>query len=132
MNEYFHVKCDIHNEYVVVLGAVTQQVKNFRQTGYTDARTDAELYLENHLEFNRGAFILRSDFFEIEEGYAAFFAMMDQIGGPRLLPSEDMADTPASADTNGQSFRSDRRLVRLAIFRAFIDNLMRKFKASDM
>ena len=82
---YFRLTCDVRGAYSIVLCAISEQVMNFNKTGYTDGRTAAELTFEKNLEFKNGAFIVNPSYYESDD---AFIAMMYQLAGPRLLPSD--------------------------------------------
>ncbi|RHY30527.1 hypothetical protein DYB32_004245 [Aphanomyces invadans] len=115
-----------------VLKAVTEQIKNFHVTKYQDGRHPAEVYLEKHLKFAKGAFSLSDEFLDAPE---SFLACLRYLGGPRLFPAaplcadnnEDIPTPTAANEQFVQSFRSDRRLLRLVIVRCFADMLRRKY-----
>ena len=140
---------DFKTAYRVVLCSVVEQVQNFEATGYrADGATDGEIVLEGVLLKKKGAWTVDRDYYETKEGCEFFFAMMRQLGGDHLMPkrpqelreeseqAKAMAENQGSdddADTNEQSqttqtFRGDRRLVRLLIFRYFADQAWRKFQ----
>ncbi|KAF0699031.1 Aste57867_10376 [Aphanomyces stellatus] len=123
---------DIHGPYGIVLGAVTDQIKNFHQTGYQDGRSTAELAFERSLVFEKGAFTVKLDFVHDAD---RFLACVAELAGPRLFPTAPITDDnqaenahSAAVDRVVQSFRSDRRLVRLVLLRTFADGCIRKFK----
>ncbi|ETV78204.1 hypothetical protein, variant 1 [Aphanomyces astaci] len=136
--------CNVHGPYGIVLNAVTDQIKQFHATNYLDGRHPAEIYLEKHLHYEKGAFTVSSTFMASAE---PFLSCLSYLGGPRLFPTppnppdeEDGGNTttpstlepPVKGSTSTvdhvvQSFRSDRRLLRLVIVRSFADILRRKY-----
>ncbi|CAM9476639.1 unnamed protein product, partial [Pylaiella littoralis] len=150
----FQGKYDLRGAYSVVMSAVNEQVRNFDKTGIKgDSRTAAELSFEESLKVDRGAYV--GKMFVSDTHAKQFFDLCKQVGGPRLLPSKPRgrgADLslesngpvasvhrPSSQDVNnvevdatkteGQSFRADRRLVRLVVFRYMFDKAIRKYRA---
>ncbi|KAG3217101.1 hypothetical protein PC129_g12050 [Phytophthora cactorum] len=122
---YFRVQTKVKGSYEILLCAILEQIRHFQETGYTDGRVAAELYFEKNLVYIAN-----------DAGDTNFFEMLKILGGPKLLPvrttrnpnekSEAEAEQ-AKSESNVQSFRSDRRLVRLVMFRIFADMAMRKY-----
>jgi hypothetical protein len=110
---------------------VLEQVKRFRETDLPcDGPTACERAFEKVLEAKRGAFVIQNPvYFET----AAFMDMVLQVGGATLLPKRSKSDdTGGSQASEALSFKSDRRLMRLLIFRYFLDRAIRRFlKASN-
>ncbi|EQC39869.1 hypothetical protein SDRG_02527 [Saprolegnia diclina VS20] len=137
---YVHSHADVHGPYGIVLATVTEQIKHFAGTGYVDGRTAAEVALERHLQFEKGAFTLTPSYLELPaDAPNGFCALLQHfLSGPRLLPSsieETHGDNNNSVATSRapdavQSFRSDRRVVRLVLARLFADVVIAKFKRS--
>jgi len=150
-NNFFEFK----TAYQVVLCSVLEQVEKFDVTGYkADGATDCEIFYEESLKVYRGAWTVDEDFYTTEEGLDSFFGMFLQLGGDHLVPKrpkeirqvaakakakaegidddeEDDDDGENGNQSNGsesQSFRGDRRLVRLVIFRYFADQAWKKFE----
>ncbi|CAM9498650.1 unnamed protein product [Ectocarpus sp. 12 AP-2014] len=150
----FQGKYDLRGAYFVVINAVNDQLRNFQKTGIKgDGRTAAELSFEEGLKVHRGAYL--GGAFVKDTQADRFYDMCRQVGGPRLLPSKPRdygTATPSkqesstssaedstnervdfaeigSAETEGQSFRADRRLIRLVVFRYMFDKAIRKFQA---
>lgn len=141
---------DFKTAYRVVLCSVVEQVQHFDATGYrADGATDGEIVLEGVLMKKKGAWTVDPDYYDTEEGCQFFFDMMRQLGGDHLMPkrpqelreeseqAKAMAENQAGSDEEGdvneqtqttQTFRGDRRLVRLLIFRYFADQAWRKFE----
>ncbi|OQS07202.1 hypothetical protein THRCLA_00799 [Thraustotheca clavata] len=86
---YVHTNGDVHGAYRIVLAAAMEQIKNFHQTGYSDARTGPEVYFEKHLQFEKGAFTLSKTYLDEKDDNVGFTALIQQLGGPRLLPSRE-------------------------------------------
>ncbi|KAG9415582.1 hypothetical protein AC1031_009027 [Aphanomyces cochlioides] len=131
---YLSTHGDVHGPYGIVLRAVTEQIKQFQQTGYVDARSSAELQFERHLKFVKGAFTIATEWIESTKG--EFLDCVQGLAGPRLFPSATRVVDNQEIDTKQaeqvvQSFRSDRRLVRLVLLRLFTDTLIRKFKRTQ-
>ncbi|OWZ04023.1 hypothetical protein PHMEG_00024154 [Phytophthora megakarya] len=132
---YFRVQTKVKGSYEILLCAILEQIRHFNETGYSDGRVAAELFFEKNLH-QRESFVLDSQYIGMEAGDMNFFEMMKILGGPKLLPvrttrnpnekSEAEAEQ-AKSESNVQSFRSDRRLVRLVMFRIFADMAMRKY-----
>jgi len=76
------------------------------------------------------------------ESVDVFFEFMPRLGGPKLMPrapskikegeneekeGDDEKDEDEVVGARGQSFRADRRLVRLLIARYWTDKIIRKF-----
>ncbi|KAF1776073.1 hypothetical protein GQ600_23944 [Phytophthora cactorum] len=156
---YFRVQTKVKGSYEILLCAILEQIRHFQETGYTDGRVAAELYFEKNLVHQRDSFVLDSQYIANDAGDTNFFEMLKILGGPKLLPvrttrnpnekSEAEAEQ-AKSESNVQSFRSDRRLVRLVrsfylyspslsithsfflslmqvMFRIFADMAMRKY-----
>lgn len=108
-----------------------EQVKWFRETDLPcDGPTACERAFEKVLEAKKGAFLIQdSDYFEAN----AFMEMVLQVGSETLLPKNKSDDAGGSKMNSNLSFRSDRRLMRLVIFRYFLDRAIRQFlRASTM
>jgi hypothetical protein len=137
LNEY--ISSTFKHAYQVVLSCVLQQVINYVDTGYSDdGATLAEVTFEECLFVERGAVVLEPDFFETEEGLEILFDRFRELGGTHLLPKRDderrqKADHADAADESRdvQSFRADRRLLRVTIARYYADVAWRKFKRSQ-
>lgn len=135
--DYFRLTARIKGSYDILLCAVMEQVKNFHETGYKDGRVAAELAFEKRLKYRRGAFTVDTKYLTSEEGSESFVNLLSLLGGPKLLPARSNRDSAdnntaedeqAQSESNVQSFRSDRRLLRLVIMRAFMDVAIRKFQ----
>ena len=137
----------IHSAYAVVLCTVMEQVAFFSLTEYPpDGRSSVELAFERHLQFDkRGGFLLR---LQINENYGTMndevlqvlLQRIQSLGGPKLLdrgPSKenddddnndaDGTDKQQQSSSDGPSFQSDRRIIRLIIARYWADLLMSKY-----
>ncbi|CAK9067610.1 Histone-lysine N-methyltransferase setd3, partial [Durusdinium trenchii] len=170
VNVQFNTTFDFKTAYQVVLCSVLEQVAQFEATGYVaDGATECEIYLEEHLKLERGAWTVSPEYYETDEGCDNFLGMCLQLGGDHLLPKrpnelrkeaarakaaveDDVDDLGAGAadqknvddeeeeegegaDTDApqagkgtQSFQSDRRLVRMIMFRYFADMAWARFK----
>jgi len=137
----FNTKYDFKPAYATTLCAIVEQVQKFDATGYkADGATDCEIYLEEHLVFKRGAWVIKEEYYSTDEGCDMFFGMLMQLGGDHLMPkrpkelreeSEEArkaAEDAAGRSNMGPTFRGDRRLVRLQIFRYFANIAWRKFE----
>ncbi|GAB9467771.1 hypothetical protein Gpo141_00005106 [Globisporangium polare] len=133
---FFRVQARVKGSYEIVLCAIMKQVKHFQETGYRDGRIGAEMFFEKSLQYRRGVFVVDSKYMTSTEGATNFFDMIQVLGGPKLLPVRQTRDPnekteaeaeQAKSEANVQSFRSDRRLVRLMIFRKFADVAIRKY-----
>jgi hypothetical protein len=167
----FSTVFDFKTAYQVVMCSVLEQVTKFGDTGYkADGATDCEIFLEEHLRFTKGAWVVTEELYSSDEGCDMFFGMLMQLGGNHLLPvrprelrkkaadakraaeassstgasnrEEDDDEDNAEDDVGGegdesksgkpeagsQSFRADRRLVRLLIFRYYADMAWNRFK----
>ena len=130
--------------YQVVMCAVVEQLTHFDDTGYADdGASEAEVTFEECLQLERGAFVLLPDYYLTGDGLDMLFARFQELGGPSLLPkrgadrvaaandaraaAEAAGDDPDVAPDGTQSFRSDRRLIRLAIARYFADQCWRRY-----
>ncbi|ETV78206.1 hypothetical protein, variant 3 [Aphanomyces astaci] len=87
--------CNVHGPYGIVLNAVTDQIKQFHATNYLDGRHPAEIYLEKHLHYEKGAFTVSSTFMASAE---PFLSCLSYLGGPRLFPTP-----PNPPDEEGRS-----------------------------
>ncbi|KAF1317741.1 hypothetical protein FI667_g14540, partial [Globisporangium splendens] len=134
--DFFRIHARVKGSYDVVLCAIMKQVKHFAETGYRDGRINAEMYFEQFLQYRRGVFLMDFKYINSPEGAANFIQMLQVLGGPKLLPVRQTRDPrekteaeaeQAKSEANVQSFRSDRRLVRLVIFRKFADIAIRKY-----
>ncbi|GLD91982.1 hypothetical protein PINS_up000515 [Pythium insidiosum] len=134
--DYFHTHVKVKGSYEIVLCAVLEQLRHFKETGYKDGRVNAECYFERFLQNRASCFTMDPSYINSTEANANFFEMLRLLGGPRLLP---IRQTQSAEDNNQaeqeviksvsnvQSFRSDRRLVRLAIVRKFADIAIRRY-----
>ncbi|KDO20849.1 hypothetical protein SPRG_14080 [Saprolegnia parasitica CBS 223.65] len=137
---YVHSHADVHGPYGIVLATVTEQIKHFSVTGYVDGRTVAEVAFERHLQFEKSAFTLAPSYLALPANAPTGFCALLQhfLAGPRLLPAstdETSGDNNDSATTSRapdavQSFRSDRRVVRLVLARLLADVVMAKYERS--
>jgi len=155
----FSTTYDFKTAYQVVMCSVLEQVEKFNQTGYkADGATDCEIYYEENLKLKRGAWTVKEELYSTDEGCDMFFGMLLQLGGPHLMPKRDgdlremskRAKLQAEGleghsddedrdeqgeekegDKGTQSFRPDRRLARLVIFRYFADMAWSKFKRAQ-
>lgn len=137
MTEYFHT--NFKHAYQVVLGAVLQQVTSYVDTGYSnDGATVAEVTFEECVYTDRGAIVIEPDFYLTDEGIDLLFERFRELGGDHLLPKRD-EDRRAAADhadaaeesKDSQSFRADRRLIRVSIARYYADVAWRKFQRTQ-
>jgi hypothetical protein len=140
----------IYSSYSVVLCAVTEQVANFQLTNYeTDAVTEEEADFEDMLYFNPadGFMLVMQEDIKVDV-VEAFLQYMIKLGGPKLLftrasshpdpsndsnskiPTEDGDGDAAETYSEGPSFRSDRRIVRLLIGRYFADRIIDQYTES--
>uniref|UniRef100_H3GET7 Uncharacterized protein n=1 Tax=Phytophthora ramorum TaxID=164328 RepID=H3GET7_PHYRM len=85
----------------------------------------------------RESFVLDPQYVVMEAGDTNFFEMLKILGGPKLLPvrttrnaneKSEAESEQTKSENNVQSFRSDRRLARLVMFRIFADMAIRKYK----
>lgn len=133
---YFKMHLKVKGSYEIVLNAVLEQVERFNETGYIDGRNEVELLFEENLKFRKGVFSIETSFLSKDD---QFLALLHLLGGPKLLPlrtegeplspSSRKSDQPEDADV--QSFRSDRRIVRLVLLRLFFSILKRSFSGRD-
>ncbi|KAG5192892.1 hypothetical protein JKP88DRAFT_260801 [Tribonema minus] len=131
---------NMRTAYMTVLCAVNEQVKNFAVTGMKcDSRAEAEMKFEEALQFKRGAYAVAESFLQ-ESGFTDLCAYLGKA--EKLLPraagrTVHEADDEGQTDTDGnqgaeadepsggggggemQSFRADRRLLRILIARHF-------------
>mmetsp|Transcript_18088 Transcript_18088/g.44996 ORF Transcript_18088/g.44996 Transcript_18088/m.44996 type:complete len:272 (+) Transcript_18088:53-868(+) len=131
-------KFHMHAAFGTVLCAVTEQVAHFRVTNYpVDGRGDAEINFENVLVFDRrGGFTLRD---ASEETREKWLVRHQTLGGPKLLErnarkddedsdeEEEKEEEISGMNPDVPSFRSDRRIIRLLIARAFADTIQEAF-----
>jgi hypothetical protein len=134
---YFRTHAKVKGSYEIVLCAVLEQIKHFKETGYKDGRIPSEVYFEEHLDWKKNCFTVDPKYFTSTEGMAHFFEMVRVLAGPKLLPARQSTTTgnqskenneaaeeeQAQSEANVQSFRSDRRLVRL------VSNLIKFFES---
>jgi len=132
--------------YQVVLCAVIEQLAHYDDTGYADdGATEAEVTFEECLQFERGAFVVLPEYYTTDDGQDMLFARFKELGGASLLPKRAAdriaaandhkaaveaaaaADDADVAPDGSQSFRGDRRLVRLLIARYFADQCWRRY-----
>jgi hypothetical protein len=125
-----------------LITAVIQQVKHFADTEYgSDGVTSYEQAFEQALRVKRGAFVLveASDTKSTIGGdgdqpfsFCFFLRMLQHIGGgPALLPKKEKESDKKKDRKEGSSslsFQSDRRLMRLVIFRYFLDRAISRFR----
>jgi hypothetical protein len=137
MSEYFTT--NFKHAYQVVLSAVLQQVVNYADTGYSnDGATVAEVTFEECVYSERGAIVIETDFYETDEGIEVLIERCRELGGAHLLPKRDderrtaaeHADA-AEESKESQSFRADRRLIRVSICRYYADVAWRKFQRTN-
>lgn len=105
---------------------MVEQVKRFRETDLPcDGPTACERAFEKVLETKKGAFVIQdSDYFETD----ALMDMVLQVGGTTLLPKRNKSDDAGGSQASSTlSFSSDRRLMRLIIFRYLLDRAIRRF-----
>lgn len=140
MERLQHQKFHMHAAFGTVLCAVTEQVANFDVTNYpVDGRGEAEMGFEEILSFHRrGGFTLKDD---SEETRRKWLTRHKTLGGPKLLErnakkaADDDSDDEGGDEEEKQeeqvssvpSFRSDRRIIRLLVARAFADTLQEAF-----
>ena len=126
------------------MAAVIEQVQHFKDTKYaTDSRGINEVAFEKILGFDRRAgFQIRvctkakDGKYEINTKILHLFLnMMYSLGGPKLLAraprkeeDEDGDADDVEANTEGPSFRADRRVIRLLIARYWSDLIMNAYK----
>ncbi|KAL4171728.1 hypothetical protein KRP22_009818 [Phytophthora ramorum] len=134
---YFRVHTKVKGSYEILLCAILEQIRHFQDTGYTDGRVAAELFFEKNLVHQRESFVLDPQYVVMEAGDTNFFEMLKILGGPKLLPvrttrnaneKSEAESEQTKSENNVQSFRSDRRLARLVMFRIFADMAIRKYK----
>jgi len=121
--------------YQVVLCAVVEQVERYQDTGYTnDGATDAEVTFDECLFVDRGAFVLEPEYYTADDGVDMLLERFRELGGDHLLAKRDeerrlasLEDGPDEVKEDTQTFRSDRRLIRVCIARYFADVCWRKF-----
>jgi hypothetical protein len=125
-------------------------VANFQLTNYeTDAVTEEEADFEDMLYFNPadGFMLVMQEDIKVDV-VEAFLQYMIKLGGPKLLftrasshpdpsndsnskiPTEDGDGDAAETYSEGPSFRSDRRIVRLLIGRYFADRIIDQYTES--
>lgn len=125
--------------YQVVLSAVAQQVVNYVDTGYSDdGATLAEVTFEECIFLDKGAIVIEPDFYGTEEGVDILIDRFKELGGDHLLPKRDderrnkAEHADAAEDSkDSQSFRADRRLIRVTIARYYADVAWRKFARAN-
>ncbi|CAM9577041.1 unnamed protein product [Chrysoparadoxa australica] len=123
----------LQGAYAAVLCSVIEQIKHFTVTGIKgDGRTRPELEFEDILREEGGLF-------RVEDTGAlnadVFLALCKQLGGPKLLPRRE-ASPKGEVDDYGhleeaneaQSFRGDRRILRLIMLRCFVDACQKAFE----
>lgn len=149
----------IHSAFAMVLCTVTEQVANFQATQLpVDARGDTEAAFEGALVFDRrGGFTLnikdKKDNLD-ETVLQVWLERMKSLGGPKLLDraakkvvvdfdseeegdaddglqKQSAGDEENDGTSDGPSFRSDRRIIRLLIARYWADQMMKKFLADQ-
>lgn len=134
LKEYIHN--NFRHAYQVVLSSVMQQTASYSATGYSnDGATDAEVAFEECLFTKQGAFVLEPELYDTEEGRECLFERLHELGGARLMENRDdeqkasALGTDAAAESKDvQSFRADRRLLRIVICRYFADVAWRKYQ----
>jgi len=137
MHEY--INNNFKHAYQVVLSTVLQQVLNFVDTGYSDdGATLSEVTFEECVFLERGAIVIEPDFYETDEGIDILVDRFKELGGNHLMPKRDdeRREKAGNADAaeeskDSQSFRSDRRLIRVAIARYYADVAWRKFARAN-
>jgi len=142
MERLQHRKFHMHAAFGTVLCAVTEQVAHFKVTNYpVDGRGRAEIDFEEILAFDRrGGFTLID---ASEETREKWLFRHKTLGGPKLLErnakrsidydsdnddgEEKEAEEISGTNSDAPSFRSDRRIIRLLIARAFADTVQEAF-----
>ena len=140
-------KFHMHAAFGTVLCAVTDQVAHFRVTNYpVDGRGTAEIDFEDILVYDRrGGFTLRD---ASEETRDKWLVRHKTLGGPKLLErnarkivdsddensdnEEEKEEEISGTNPNVPSFRSDRRIIRLLIARAFADTIQEAFLKEEV
>ena len=136
-------KFHMHAAFGTVLCAVTEQVAHFKITDYPiDGRGAAEINFEEILVFDRrGGFTLKDASKETREKW---LLRHKTLGGPKLLErnakkiadcdSDDEEKEDENRGINGDvpSFRSDRRIIRLLIARAFAETIQEAFLKDEI
>lgn len=135
-------KFHMHAAFGTVLCAVTEQVAHFKVTNYpVDGRGTAEIDFEDILAYDRrGGFTLRD---ASEETREKWLVRHKTLGGPKLLErnakivvdsddensegEEEKEEEISGTISDVPSFRSDRRIIRLLIARAFADTIQEAF-----
>ena len=133
----------IHSAFAIVLCAVTEQVANFRATGYSvDGIGTHEVEFEQALVFDkRGGFTLKivdKDKSTVhQETLQILLHRIQSLGGPKLLDrgvsKQQKQDEGGGTDdlqeksVSKPSFRSDRRIVRLLVARYWADAFREKY-----
>lgn len=109
-----------------LVSSVVEQVKRFKEADLPcDGATPCERAFEKALETKKGAFIVQDPDFVNSN---LFLDMIVQTGGSTLSPKRDKPDDASGSKASSTlSFRSDRRLMRLIIFRYFLDRAIRRF-----
>ncbi len=93
-----------------------------------DGATPCERAYEQVLKVKKGAFVVQdTDYLETEAGMQAFLDMVRQVSGSSLLPKKEKSPGENSTTTSTLGFQGERRLVRLVIFRSFLDRAIRRF-----
>lgn len=121
--------------YRILLLTLLKQVECFRQTKYPDdGVTAAEKSFERAL---KGQTLNNAAFFTVSEEYLrdkehGFLSRLEECTRPKILPREPQELKIAKLSSSPpaqrpQSFRSDRRLLRLFIFRMVADKAMKRF-----
>jgi len=76
----FNQAFDIRQAYQTVMCAVIEQVQKFEATCYiADGATECELFFENRLRYQRGAWVVDDLYYSTEDGSDMFFGMMLQL-----------------------------------------------------
>ena len=140
-------KFHMHAAFGTVLCAVTEQVAHFRVTNYpVDGRGTAEIDFEDILVYDRrGGFTLRD---ASEETRDKWLVRHKTLGGPKLLErnarkivdsddensdnEEEKEEEISGTNPDVPSFRSDRRIIRLLIARAFADTIQEAFLKEEV
>lgn len=140
-------KFHMHAAFGTVLCAVTEQVAHFKVTNYpVDGRGTAEIDFEDILVYDRrGGFTLRD---ASEETREKWLVRHKTLGGPKLLErnakivvdsddensegEEEKEEEISGTVSDVPSFRSDRRIIRLLIARAFADTIQEAFLKEEV
>lgn len=132
------IQNNFRHSYQVVLTSVMHQTSNYNATGYcNDGATDAEIAFEECLFTKHGAFVLEPELYDTEEGRECLFQRFEELGGAHLMEKRDedkkagaLGTDAAEESRDVQSFRADRRLLRIVICRYYADMAWKKYQKS--